>query len=1216
METKKVKRFSMAMFFVAFALMIAAVFAMPAVVFAQDAPKSVSDKLTINYSQADYTIKDGSYIIIPSSNADSVVATATNAAKTQARIDNTDPAKPKMYLVGNVSGYSIVYSLTNADGNVSSETININLEQQDASFKFESNQKEIIPTVVQKEKENLVVFPYPFIYVGEDSDEAINVNAETGRPTDIAGLTVTLTSPKGKNIAIEKNADGYYQYQIKKDGDNESQLGKYTVRYTYKNVAAQTVIKTFNFTVKDGAVDQAIKIDKFDSALPSSMALFVETNLPKPVVVNTQNANAEVSAYSILYLEFTPADEANASSKTTYTNDLSKKGTEGYTYVSSLNDFRFTPEIAGTFTLTYKVNDFFGNEAQTSSEVNAITARKTGESGSGYIVEPYANFGDEKTLIESGNFKTAEYKIPSRVKLAQSTGEVLPADELWQLPAIFGIDKLTTDSSLLTYERIIRYTDSKNNSIKLTFSSAASQDQHTNAIYTESGTFKANANESIPFRFTEETEYTVEYVVRDIKGNTLFDSEQYTVSVEKDYEDTQDPTVKFEGLNTTTVVAGKVLKFKVSATDTESATSAVAADSRLEVTVTAKVGDAAEQEIFADEDGFYTFSTKEIANGTNVVIKAKATDDSAVGPGRSSEVSKTISVKVISGDNAPTVGDFNFDASWTVVSEELQPVYSGDTVTLPEITFTDANANKNLSVRITAKVDSNVVFDRTLNSGKELAFVTCGGEQFVVSRSGDYVVNYVATDVAGNKTVKSFVFEVIGPEATIINLGSFDSKYDFGTEIDVRNLTVTLQTNAGSEDITDECEFLTGISSTADDAEIRAAAQTAAGTGCAILCQIIGDYSLTDDESIIKAGQNGSVTINYWAVGHWADPTEFNRNFNATPSTVSFTVKDETSPTITVNESLIEDVVPYDKTLTGPYDNMVKIADVINVWDLAGIQEDSIKITAKYNTSTKDVDMIVINGKLETTNDVLYIGNNKVKIGPTEYTYDAAAGTLSDGTTTYTFVDNKVTIADVVYTFAPETDYYGYFKAGGNGTVTVTYTATDNNGNTATKTFSIVVGDITPPEINTTNVKADVQNANYKKDSTVSIDLTKLTILDDYSDLDYTDVKVTVTCNDKEVEIDTTDPTKVQFVAGDYGEYVISFNVQDDAGYSSGANVSFTISENSQGKTASSTTIWGTVLIVVILVALGIIIFLFAKPSKSKQTVKLTDKKTDDKKDK
>ena len=142
METKQVKRFSMAMFLVAFALMIAAVFAMPAVVKADSAPKSTSNSLEINYSLADYTIDtDGNYIIIPSSNADTISATTANGTKKKATIDLADPTKPKMYLVGNISSYNVVYSLSNADGNVATETVSINLEQNDASFKFEENSK-------------------------------------------------------------------------------------------------------------------------------------------------------------------------------------------------------------------------------------------------------------------------------------------------------------------------------------------------------------------------------------------------------------------------------------------------------------------------------------------------------------------------------------------------------------------------------------------------------------------------------------------------------------------------------------------------------------------------------------------------------------------------------------------------------------------------------------------------------------------------------------------------------------------------------------------------------------------------------------------------------------------------------------------------------------------------------------------------------------------
>ncbi len=1219
METKKAKKFSIAMFLVAFALMIAAVFAMPAVVFAEPAPKSTSANLTINYSLADYTIasdSNGEYIIIPSVNTGAKIeATTANGAKKKATIDSTDVTQPKLYLVGNVSSYDVVYSFENSDGNVATETININLEQQDSSFKFETNSKEIIPSTVQQSVGNTITFPYPFVYVGEESDTPINVNAATGRPEDVTGLSVTLTSPRGTNVTenFVKNSNGYYEYKI----TDATELGKYTVRYTYKTATAQTVIKTFNFTVKDGAVEQAIKIDKFNASLPSAMALFVETELPKPVVVNTKNSGVEVSVFSTLYLQFTPSKAEDADKATTYTNDIEKKGVDGYTYESSLNEFKFTPTVAGTFTVTYNVVDFFGNTAETSSAVNAITARKTAESGSGYIVEAYADFDAEKALIESGDYKTAEYKIPSKVTVVNASAEDISTEEVWNLPAIFGIDKLTTNSADLTYERIVRYTNSNNTSIKISFLSSGSE-QPSNAIYQSSGTYKASANETIPFRFTEEADYTVEYVVRDSANNTLFDK-TYTVSAQKDYSDAREPTVKFEGLSTTTVAAGKVLKFKVTGLDTISDTDSTVADSRLNMAVTAQVGTDPEETLFADSNGYYTYDTKDLENGEILVIKAVATDD--YGNATTSNNTKTITIKKVTGANVPTATDFDFDTNnthdqyWVIDSETLKSVLSGTTVKLPEVTFTDANGNNNLSVKVTAKVGSTIVYQSAANSGNTTS-VSLGNETFVVSRSGDYVVNYVATDAAGNKLVKSFVFTVIGPEKTIINLGSFDSNYEYGTEIDIRNLSVILQTNAGSENITDDCTLITNISSTATDAEIKAAAQTAAASGQAILVQIIGDYELTDDESIIKAGQNGSVTINYWAVGNWTDVDEFNRNFTETAKSVNFTVKDTTKPTIIVDEALIEDVVPYDSKKTGKYDNMIKIADMQKVWDLSGIEDGSIKITAKYNSSTKDAEIIVLGGSFTDGNDVFYVGNNKVTIENVEYEFDADAKTLTSGGTTYTLdANDKVTINSVEYTFAEETEYYGYFKANANGVVTVTYSATDTMGNTQTKTYTITVGDVTPPEINATAVKTAVENAKYQKGNTVTINLKDdLKIIDDVSSISYESVKVTVTRDGEAVDVDTSDATKAVFEVSEYGTYTISFDVKDGAGYSAEtATVQFTVSNNTNSKTVSSTTVWGTVLIVVILVALGVIIFLFAKPSKSKQTVKLTENKKDEK---
>ena len=1199
METKTIKRFSIAMFLIAFVLMLGAVFALPKVVLADTAEKSTSDTLTINYSEANYEIEEdgvGKYIIIPSTNG-TRVATTANGAKRQATISDVGN---KMYLVGNVSGYNVVYSKTNANGVVATETITINLEAQDASFSFENNSEQIIPTQVQRSKQNTIVFPYPFIYEGEESDEAINVNPETLKPTDVAGLTVTLTSPNATAIALTKNSDGYYFYTVPAD----AKFGKYTVRYVYKTATTQTVAKSLNFTVKDGEVEQEIQISEFSSSMPSSMALFVETELPKPVVVN-QN-KSEVSVYTKLYLNFTPSLTEDI--PTIYTNDYSKKGTVGYTYTPSLNEFKFTPTVAGTFTVSYLVEDFFGSTAQTSSAVNAITARKTAESGSGYVVEAYADYDAEKALIESGDYLSAEYLIPSRVNVANT--EDLKDEDIWTLPAIFGIDKQTTDSSKLTYERIVRYTDSSNNSIKISFLNSGN-DQKDDYIYTASGTYKADANKEIRFRFVEETEYTVEYVVRDLNSNTLFDK-TFVVKVESGYTDTINPTVKFEGLSSTTVVAGKVLKFKVIGTDL--AADSTVADSRLKMEVKAQINAEEPIELYADEEGFYTFDTKDLDNLDVVKITAVATDD--YGNKTTTGNTRTINIKKITGANDPSITDFDFDpAEWTISGDTLGNKTSGDTITLPEVTINDMNGNNNLSVKVTAKVGSTIVYQNSFNSGME-TFVELGNETFVATRSGDYVVNYVVTDAAKNKIVKSFIFTVVGPEKAIINLGSFDASYEYGTEINLRNLSVTLQTNAGSEDITDECEIITNISPTATEADIKDAARTQANIGPAILCQLIGDYELTDDESVIKAGQNGSVTINYWAVGHW-DAVAFESNFTKEPKTATFTVSDTTKPTITVDEDLMEDVVPYVENPEDVSVNYVKIADMLNVWDLSGIQDGSVKISAKYNGASKDLEIIKYNGTLSTATETFVVQGNKVTINTVVYTFDEEAQTFVNGANVYDIVDGEVIINAVTYTFEiDDSGYYGYFKANQNGVVTVTYTATDNMGNTQTQTYSITVGDVTAPEINATEVEKAVQSANYKKGDTVSVDLTKLVIIEEVSDLDYTNVTVTVTRDGEEVQVDiSTDKKTAEFKVDDYGTYTINFDVTDKAGYSADtAKVSFSVSNSSSGSSTNSTTIWGTILIVVILIALGVIIFLFAKPTKSKQKVKIEQKKDEEKK--
>ena len=1180
MESRKVKKFSIGMMLVTFVLMLSMVFLFPTRVFAETALNSTSDTLTLDYSDADYNIKNddqnGLYIILPTPSAvdddnetevvEGIVATTVSLGQVKAKVvkfDDNGADKYKMYLVANCGNYSVVYTKTNEYDVSVTERIEVKLNRDIAEFTWESNSEQIIPSKVNANAGNKIVFPYPFVKVGENSETAINVADTTQKPKDIANLTIRLIGPDAQDVEISKNeTTGYYEWTVPQ---NASQ-GKYTVKYAYKNDNMdRAIFKEFNFIVTTSDVETELKIDEFSSSLPSSMALFEETEFPKPIVVNTKDSNASVDVYTKIYLTFTP--DLSEDTATVYTNDFSKKDAQGYTYTASLDNFKFTPTAPGKYTAKYVVTDFFGKTAEQTSSLNAITSSKTAESGAGFIVEPYTSFDefevDEKTMTLKDK-NTAEWMIPTKVQQATVTGDGdnITTEDIWNLPAIFGYDKYTTDSSKLTYERIIRYTNSSNTTVKLTFNSSESGDAlKANKIYTTSGTYKVDANAVIPFAFTEITDYTVEYIVKDAFNKILF-NKTYTVNVLETYTDETAPVVKFEGLDSTSVQKGAVFKFKVNATD----------DSRLNIVVTAQVGTAEAVQLFADSEGYYTFDTKDIETTTNVTFAATATDVF----GNPGTKSKTITVNVITNEDIPTI-DFDF-SDYTVDTEDnkLKDVYIGEDFTLPFVTF---DCDDDYTVEVTIKKGSNIVNNPKTYSANGLFELE--GEVFTPSSAGDYVVTYTAeTSVVKNKAIKSFVFTAKVIERATINLGSFESSYEYGDEIDLRNLTVLLTTGTGTEDVTGDYDFDTGYNGNGEDIQTYVTDNNLTNT---IICQIIGNYKKSQfNTSAITAGDNGSIKLNYWVVGDWTEE-DLERSFNVNPKTITFKVADTKGPTITVGD--MDTVVPYDSEATGDDANRVEIADV-TAYDLAGIDMDSFKVTAKYSSSSSEIEIV----KYDIANE-----NDAARI---------AAG------------------------------FYGYFKATKNGIVTVTYSVSDVNGNAATPaTVTIYIGDTSKPEIKASALQDVINKASYKKDSTISLDLSKLVITDNKSVFDkegnsnfnYANITVTITCTGKDssedVEFERSEDNKIiEFKAENFGEYVISFSVKDEAGnVSESSQVSFNLSDNSKsGKntsTTSSTTVWGTVLIIVILVALGVIIFLFAKPSKTKTTVK-TDKKDDNKKDK
>ncbi len=174
------------------------------------------------------------------------------------------------------------------------------------------------------------------------------------------------------------------------------------------------------------------------------------------------------------------------------------------------------------------------------------------------------------------------------------------------------------------------------------------------------------------------------------------------------------------------------------------------------------------------------------------------------------------------------------------------------------------------------------------------------------------------------------------------------------------------------------------------------------------------------------------------------------------------------------------------------------------------------------------------------------------------------------------------------------------FIATQQGKIKVVYTAADEGkGNTATREFWIYIGDVTAPEIIVAN---DAITAPTKVGENVTINLNEVTF-DDETLTTSSDLKVTVKHNGEEIDWEYEDATtkeSIVFAASEAGEYVITFDATDKAG-NKATTVAKTVKVNAESvKTTNSSTVWGTIMIIIALVVVAGVIYFFVKPSKVK----------------
>lgn len=474
-------------------------------------------------------------------------------------------------------------------------------------------------------------------------------------------------------------------------------VGEYIFTYTYTlaggTVAAQ---KQYSLNVNTTYKNDYTLNYSFNSTKPTTAVLGVETKLPTVSGTNKETGES-VDVY--------------------YTISITKGGVDKS---SMLKDGVFTPTEKGDYVVKYTIKNVFGTEAESFS----FTIKDVKDSK-----DPVVYYGK----LVDGEIVDESHTVPSKFGLENIV-----------LPAIYATDN---SGETITYKREIY----RIRTYTLDQGTIGSEDSKKPVIinYNEN-TFadKANISNYVIFNYYDNNYnvdgkeeafksgiYTISYTAVDSSKNDT--TKSYTMELVDAYTPST-PEIDFGTVLPKQVKLGEEISFeKPTATDDN--------DDRMVVrTYFRQAGDIDWTELTELESGKYTIKTTK-AGVLEIKVETK-NDDGATGT-----MTKTIEVVDITDTTLPSlVGTPEDDADMNAIKDQFSEI------TLPTMTFTDDKVDY-LSVVIK-------VYDKDGNSvavsGKKLEKVTNGlkvsGAKFKASKSGEYRVSYVVTDIAGNTFLYTF----------------------------------------------------------------------------------------------------------------------------------------------------------------------------------------------------------------------------------------------------------------------------------------------------------------------------------------------------------------------------------------------------------------------------------------------------------------------------
>ncbi len=412
-------------------------------------------------------------------------------------IEGQDSSEGFSFDATRLGTYKITYTVV-YDQTIYSYDYTVECVAGEATFEFGANDKNIIPAIydteMAKQHNNKdIILPLPT--VNDEDGNAILTSADkeyytltqdgSGIATNEKNCYVYISVTNGADdIAITTNENGDYIIDGDSLIDHELDGRTFTITYTYYELRAngnRTFIASTNrdFRVEEGYyyTDSSEETSGYDiqvswstSNRTSSVTVGVDTDLPT-VTATTRSTNSPASEAIEVYYEVVvmKMDDRGA-----YTQDV--------TIDVITEDGQFRANAEGSYQVTYKVYDFYGNQARTTETNFIITATDTQQAYVYMYDAKTDSFNSESTTedFENANANT-EYKLNTRT----SNRNII-------MYAIKGNDNMIEESELTLRREIVgggatRFvvSQSQYNGYNLVFAPSANGVEGENAVYAQ-----------------------------------------------------------------------------------------------------------------------------------------------------------------------------------------------------------------------------------------------------------------------------------------------------------------------------------------------------------------------------------------------------------------------------------------------------------------------------------------------------------------------------------------------------------------------------------------------------------------------------------------------------------------------------------------------------------------------------------------------------------